>query len=283
MPCFCAPANRARFRPNRGAICASRRQFTGSLRTGSRLPFRVSDQASHLSFVGPEISSLLSSRAVDQPPLASEARPAPRLKNPWLWAVVAGLVLIPLMRPFLRFEPAPPPVLLELPSFELTDQSGAAFGSADLAGDVYIANFIFTRCASVCPMLTQSMKLLRKRFDENQVQGIRTISFSVDPEHDTPAVLDDYARSRGIDQENWRLLTGDLERVKRIVIEGFKTPIGDTRRLGESLIDIAHTGQFVLVDRLGGVRGYYGVDEAGLDEIFFRSQHVLADRSRRAR
>ena len=81
----------------------------------------------------------------------------PLWRNPYVLAVLAAMVIIPLMRPFLRFEPPPPAVIGQLPPFELTSAEGQPFGSADLEGQVWVVNFIFTRCTSICPLLTRSM------------------------------------------------------------------------------------------------------------------------------
>ena len=87
-------------------------------------------------------------------------------------------------------EPEPPPTLLEVPAFELTSQAGDAFGSEQLQGEVWIANFIFTRCPTICPLLTSQMKGLTDSLADTPV---RFVSFSVDPANDTPAVLTEYA------------------------------------------------------------------------------------------
>ena len=138
------------------------------------------------------------------------------LRNPWLWAFVIGVATITLLRPFLRHEPEPPPVLGRLPSFELIDQRGQRFGSAELAGDVYIANFIFTRCTSICPLLTRAMARLQDGYDERGIEDIKLVSFSVDPEYDTPSVLKEYSDKFG-GGSDWQFLTGDAERITSVL------------------------------------------------------------------
>ena len=197
--------------------------------------------------------------------------------NPYVWATLAGLILIPLMRPFMIFEPDPPPKLADLPGFSLLDTAGEPYGSADLEGQVYVANFIFTRCTAICPMLTSAMARLDRRYLEAEVDGIHLVSITVDPEFDTPEKLAAYAQKFGVDRERWTMLTGPPERIEELVEKGFKTGIGAPEAMGEGLVDIAHSGKFVLVDQLGGIRGYYDHDTEGLDEIFHRSQHVLKE------
>ena len=197
--------------------------------------------------------------------------------NPWFLAALAGLVLIPAIRPLLRFEPDPPPVLRELPQWRLVDQNGQAFGSDDLAGDVYVASFLFTRCATVCPRLTASLRQLERRYRDEGVEGVRLVSFTVDPEHDTPGRLRDYARSRSLDLERWSLVTGAEREVRSVVVDGFALPMGERLDLAGGLVDVAHAARLALVDRDGGVRGYYGSDAVGLDEVFHRTRQIVAE------
>jgi protein SCO1/2 len=198
-------------------------------------------------------------------------------RSPFFWAAIAGLLLIPAMRPLLRFEPAPPPVLGRLPAFTLLDSRGEPFGSDDLRGRVWVASFIFTRCASICPLLTDAMARLDRRYREESVAGVHLVSITVDPEFDTPERLREYAVAHGADPARWTMLTGDPQLVRTLVVDGFRTPLGEPELRGGSLADIAHTGKLVLVDGSGGIRGYYDADSVGLDEVFHRSRHVLAE------
>jgi protein SCO1/2 len=109
------------------------------------------------------------------------------LRSPYVWAFFVGVIAITALRPFLRHEPEPPPVLGRLPAWELIDQDGRSFGSEDLAGTVYVANFFFTSCVAICPALMHSMARLQERYVKAGVEGIRQVSISVDPEVDTPA------------------------------------------------------------------------------------------------
>ncbi len=198
------------------------------------------------------------------------------LRNPFVWAFFAGVVLLTLTRPLLRHEPAPPPVLSRLPDFSLTSATGEPFGSRELAGRVWVADFVFTRCASICPLLTAAMGRLQRRYAEAGEGGVHLVSITVDPEYDTPERLRDYGTAHGIDPGGWTLLTGDPADVRRLILEGFRTPLGEVED-DAGLVDIAHSGKFVLVDGRGAIRGYYDSDATGLDEIFHRSRHVLAE------
>lgn len=196
-------------------------------------------------------------------------------RNPYVWGFVIGIVTLTAIRPLLRHVPEPPPVLFQLPEFSLVGADGKAYGSAELRGQVYVASFFFTSCRSICPAIMHGMGRLQAGFKERNIEGIRLVSISVDPEHDTPEVLSAYAKELGVDPGRWTLLTGDPEQVRRLVVEGFKTPVVAPPPQGARPIDIAHTGKLVLVDGGGRVRGYYDSDEMGLDEVFNRAQHVL--------
>lgn len=203
----------------------------------------------------------------------------PFYRNPWVLAFLIGIATIHLIRPMLRHEPEPPPVLSQLNSFALVDQSGAAFSDEELEGRVWVVNFIFTRCGSICPLLTRAMARLQTRYDEEKISSIGLISVTVDPEFDNLEVLAAYAEQAGADPTRWHFLTGEPEPVRRFIVDGFKTPMGpESDEAG--VMDIAHSGKLVIVDGSGGIRGYYDSDESGLDEVFHRSQHVLKQQRR---
>lgn len=204
-------------------------------------------------------------------------RPRRRLLNPWFLAALAGVVLIPALRPLLRFEPDPPPVAGQLPEWRLVDQNNEAFGSGDLAGDVYVASFLFTRCPAVCPRLTGSLRELELRYRQEGVRGVRLVSFSVDPAYDTPERLRDYAQNHGLDDERWSFVTGDEQQVRSLVEGGFGQPMGEALILWDGAVDVAHTTRLILVDQGGRIRGDYGSDRIGLDEVFHRARQVLSE------
>ncbi len=199
-------------------------------------------------------------------------------RSPFPWAFLAGAILLVLIRPLLRFEPAPPPPLWTLPRFTLTDQDGRPFGSDELRGRVYVASFFFARCASICPALMQAMSRLQERYAAAGMSEVRLVSISVDPAADTPEVLREHGSRYGQDRSRWTLLTGDAEAVAKLLREGFRVPVGEREDLGGGLFDIAHSAKLALVDGEGRVRGFYDATEPGLDEIFHRTRHVLRER-----
>jgi len=167
-------------------------------------------------------------------------------------------VALPLMGMYVRQTPQarPPEVLAEVPDFTLTDQHENTVTREDLKGKVWIADFMFTRCNGICPVLVRSMRAVRdatraKPYYEN----LQLVSFTVDPAHDTPDVLRDYARTHQADSDNWRFLTA-AERAPMwtLIEEGFMLPVAETP---DAALPFSHSGKLVLVDAQGRIRGYY--------------------------
>ena len=155
----------------------------------------------------------------------------------------------------------------QVPSFSLTDQMGRTVTDQDLRGSVWVANFVFTRCPSVCPMLTAKFQALQTKLGE--LPGVRYVSLSVDPEYDTPQVLAEYAQRFSADSTRWQFLTGPLTEIEKTVVSGFKIHMGQPEKSASdpTLIEIMHGEHFVLVDREGVIRGYYRADQDGLREL----------------
>lgn len=170
------------------------------------------------------------------------------------------------------------PVYGQIPSFQLLDQTQQKFGSEDLKGKVWVGDFIFTSCAMTCPLLTQRMKGIQNYYkdelSEKELAKVRIVSFSVDPERDTPERLAAYAKEYGADPKIWVFLTGPLSEVTQTVVQGFKismgkvAPEGSLGKLSEGeIFDVVHGEKFVLVDAQGKIRGYYDSDRNGLKKI----------------
>jgi protein SCO1/2 len=149
------------------------------------------------------------------------------------------------------------PVLHEVPAFSLTDQDGAPFSREDLRGKIWITDFFFTRCQGPCPLMTARMTELQKALVK--APEVKLVSFTVDPEHDTPEVLRAYGAEFQADPARWKFLTGDPETVRNIVTKGFLQPLG-TDDKGEVL----HGTMFLLVDGNGMVRAIQSLDDPEL-------------------
>lgn len=188
--------------------------------------------------------------------------------NPWFWAIFCSFFFsYPILKSVDRKLPLPNPVLYQLPEYQLINQYGKPFGSKDLQGKFYIANFFFSSCATVCPELMKKMQTIQHR-----VRGLGTnvalVSLSVDPEVDRPQRLLKEAQKYHANPYVWSFLTGEKAQVKSIIVNGFKLAMGDspTRDSG-SLYEMAHSGKLVLVDYQGNIRGFYQSDQAGINQL----------------
>lgn len=138
------------------------------------------------------------------------------------------------------------PVYGQVPEFDFTECRGARFGLEHLKGKISVVDFIFTTCKTACPVMSAKMEMLYhlfKAFDE-----VQFVSITVDPEHDTPEVLQEYAKRYGVVDRRWVFLWAPFEEVRRLAETGFKVSAGPENM---------HSTKFILVDPLGQVRGYY--------------------------
>jgi protein SCO1/2 len=194
-----------------------------------------------------------------------------------IFVVVTGSVLMIVMRgASTRASAMEAPVLGSVPEFALTESAGTPLRRADLLGKVWIASFIFTRCAEVCPMIMRQEVRLQAELPLRD--DLRLVSFSVDPDWDTPKVLTDYARVFGADRSRWLFLTGDRRQVYHLAIDGFRLATLDADPAKE--MPILHSTKLVLVDRRGAIRGYYdSTADVELHKLIRDVRQVLAERS----
>lgn len=165
-----------------------------------------------------------------------------------------------------------------VPDFSLVDRSGRRITLADLLEKVWIVNFFYTECTDTCPLQTANMARLQA--DLAGESELRLVSISVDPEHDTPEVLSEYATRFGADPERWLFLTGPRDAIYRLAIDGFRLGVVDQSEkarlgngqkrawLGPARVwahpvpnparkPVIHSSRFVLVGRQAQIRGYY--------------------------
>ncbi|HZU81991.1 MAG TPA: SCO family protein [Polyangiaceae bacterium] len=173
---------------------------------------------------------------------------------------------------------APLPVLGRVPAFRLVDQRGEPYSDQAMRGRVSVVDFIFTRCTSSCPRLTARMADLQARL--RRQADVRFVSFSVDPENDTPAVLAAYASRAGADPARWTFVTGPLDDVEAAAVLGFKVSAAKIAK-GADDYDVVHGDWFVLVDRAGQLRGYYPTDDPrDLDAVVDAAKRLEAEDAR---
>lgn len=189
-----------------------------------------------------------------------------------LWGVlVVGMLGVIGTGLWAKFRSEPLPVLFDAPAFSLTDQDGKPFGSEGLRGTVWVADFIFTHCPGACPVMTMKMSGLQRAVPEKDVHFV---SFTVDPERDTPPVLKEYAQRFDAEPGRWHFLTGEKGALLDAAA-GMKVTAAPAGQFGP---DIVHSEKFLLVDGAGRVRGVYdSKDEADLKKLAADAA-VLADR-----
>jgi protein SCO1/2 len=157
--------------------------------------------------------------------------------------------------------------MFDAPAFKFIDQDGKPFDSAQLRGKVWVADFVFTSCTSYCPLMTQQLHDFQLRTAGLPVQ---MVSFSVDPEHDTPAELKKYAAMNNADLSRWHFLTGDKEMLWNIS-NAMKLAVGP----GDDH-QVMHSSHFLLVDGGGHVRGVYDYKDAGFMDRMVADTNTLA-------
>jgi protein SCO1 len=183
-------------------------------------------------------------------------------------AFIAIFSAILLMQKSPKEKEAALPVLGEVPDFSLTEKNGTTLRVDDLLGKVWIANFIFTRCSGICPIMTNKMQMLQETFKDNS--EIRFVSFSVDPEFDKPEVLARYATRYKADPAKWFFLTGDKTVIHTLAVKHFHLGVDEQGQqpTHDPNANLMHSSKLVLIDKEGKIRGYYDTQEgASLDQI----------------
>ena len=183
-----------------------------------------------------------------------------------LWLVaLAGVVLFLVGR---APRPAARRSFWPVPPFEMvgvTAQGHAAFRKEDLLGRPWVADFIFTRCSGRCPLMSLKMAALQRVLPPE----VRLVSFSVDPDYDTPEVLQAYAKHAGADPGRWVFVRGDKKALHRLIYEGFRLSLAENRAAPPGF-QLAHSTRFVLVDAEGVIRGFYDSAEPSFIEALRR-------------
>ncbi|MBS1152783.1 MAG: Cytochrome oxidase biosis protein Sco1/SenC/PrrC, putative copper metallochaperone [Myxococcaceae bacterium] len=163
----------------------------------------------------------------------------------------------------------PLPVLASVPAFELTSQAGVPWASRTLDGKVWVANFVFTRCPTICPTFTAKMASIQQKTPDE----VRLVSFTVDPEFDTPEKLAEYA-TKFHATGRWTFLTGEGAALEAVVVKGMMQPMvkGDG-----SLMSIGHGSYFVLIDGKQQIRGFYRFnDDDSVEQVVRDARALLA-------
>ena len=184
--------------------------------------------------------------------------PACRRLAPFLLASAIGLSACRAPEPEL-------PVIATVPDFSLKDQFGQERHASELNGKVTVVAFLFTRCASICPMLVQSMANFQRRLGPD-ARRVKFLAFSVDPTHDTPEVMSEYLRQRG-SPNDFTFLTGEAPEIHRVAVTGFRAAVGEPTEAVGGGVDVIHTQHLMLIDPQRRMRGFYRTDAEGLDAL----------------
>ena len=184
--------------------------------------------------------------------------------KPWVYlsSLLVVIILIIVLQPKEENEL---PIIGQIPSFDLIDQNGESFTLESGKGNVWLADFIFTTCAGPCPIMTERMSTVQH--DLIDIDKLKFVSFTVNPDYDTPEVLKKYAKRYDADISTWSFVTGKYEQIQELIANGFK--MGDEEEI------VFHSTRFALVDHEGNLRGYYSGTEPMDHENLTRDIHSL--------
>jgi protein SCO1/2 len=199
---------------------------------------------------------------------------SPPGRSPYFWIIrLLGLFVLGVC--FYRFfgtgQISPPSELrkfISVPPFSLTERSGRPISNADLQGKIWVADFIFTTCPGPCPLVTANMAKVQQGTQHDP--HVQLVTFTVDPQDDTPPVLAAYAKKFGADPNRWWFLTGPEKPLYDLIQNGFYQVVqdnhGQPQQDGQFLV--THSTKMVLVDADGIVRGFYdGVGPDGRTDL----------------
>ena len=147
-----------------------------------------------------------------------------------------------------------------IPHFEFTNQQGKIISDKNLEGKIYVANFFFATCKTVCPKMNEQVHRVQETFKD--VKDLQLLSFTVDPENDTVAALAEYAKKMKADDSKWWFLTGPKDSIYTLAREGFLVPASLSSR------EFFHSQDLILVDKDKKMRGIYdGTEPADVDTL----------------
>ena len=167
----------------------------------------------------------------------------------------------------------------QLPPFTLSDGAGQPFGTAQLDGRVWVADFIFTTCPEICPRMTEEMSRLQTwLINRGLDRSVRLVSVSVDPDRDTPEKLRAYAHQFHARPDTWTFVTGSQQKIEEAVVHGFKVAVSREKDDSQDGFAIVHGTKFVLVDAKQQIRGYYDASDAASMAKLRDDAQALVDR-----
>jgi protein SCO1/2 len=149
-----------------------------------------------------------------------------------------------------------------LPDFVLLNQDSVLFTADSLRGYIHVADYFFTRCPGICPRLSSAMRMIQDYLGE-KAKKVRLVSYTVDPGHDSPAALREYAQRYGADLRRWTFVTGADTTLYRLAVKGYLIPVDKSPDSTQGELGYVHSDMLVLVDPELRIRGFY----SGLDSL----------------
>lgn len=223
----------------------------------------------------------------------SQAAPPPAAARPFAFWLMIGLLVLSIgMFITAIFVPVPgrstqqgttTSLGLPVPAFDLTERNGQHVTNTDLLGKVWVASFVFTRCTGPCPSVTATVARLQSELDLANQPDVRLVTFTVDPDRDTPDELKKYAEHFRAHPDRWLFLTGPEETMHKIAKDGFKIAAERTKTANPPVgQEFDHSTYLVVVDKTGQIRGHFNGyrgkhDEDGkqFDESFARLKETV--------
>ena len=202
-----------------------------------------------------------------------DSAPAPWYRNPWIWGVIAGLVFVPAIRPFMRHIPDAPPVLVAVPEYELRLSGAGVLPSSRLLGRVYVLGMYGSACEPGCGEVLSALGQLSSRFVEFE-RGITVVAVRLAGEAGSGTA------GVGDLSQQWLKLAADEGSLDLMAAQALAPRIDGLSSGSPGAAEVARFARLFLIDAAGNLRGDYGIDELGLDEVYHRAQHVLRDHTK---
>ena len=159
----------------------------------------------------------------------------------------------------------------QIPDFEFINQDSVKITQKDFAGKIYVADFFFTTCPTICPKMKTQMLRIFKKFKDNPKVAI--LSHTIDPRHDTPAVLKEFSKNLGIQNSMWNMVTGDKAKIYEIGQKSYMVSATDDPTQPGGIV---HSGAFILVDKNRHIRGIYdGTEPERVDKLMADMEILL--------
>jgi protein SCO1/2 len=166
----------------------------------------------------------------------------------------------------------------EIPEWEFTNQEGKLVGQQAYDGKIYVANFIFTTCPTICPKMTTQMSLLQYKLDDPAFDVVKMVSYSVNPEYDTPEILKAYGKANEADFNRWSFYTGDKQAIYELGVKGYLVSAQEDVLAPGGFL---HSEKFILVDWNRNIRGYYdGTDVNDVSRLEDDIKILLKEKAR---